>query len=72
MTRVYFVRHAQPDHNWEDDRTRPLTEEGVRDSKKVTKVFKNIIIDFYLSSPYKRTIDTIKESAQDQILVTLK
>ena len=28
MTRVYFVRHAQPEHDWEEDRTRPLTEEG--------------------------------------------
>ena len=26
MTRVYFVRHAQPEHEWEEDRTRPLTE----------------------------------------------
>ena len=23
MTRVYFVRHAQPEHDWEEDRTRP-------------------------------------------------
>ena len=28
MTKVYFVRHAQPEHEWEEDRTRPLTEEG--------------------------------------------
>lgn len=28
MTKVYFVRHAQPEHDWEEDRTRPLTEEG--------------------------------------------
>ena len=21
MTRVYFVRHAQPEHDWEEDRT---------------------------------------------------
>lgn len=32
MTRVYFVRHAQPDNNWKEDRTRPLIEEGKRDS----------------------------------------
>ena len=29
MTRVYFVRHAQPEHDWKEDRTRPLTEEGI-------------------------------------------
>ena len=28
MTRVYFVRHAQPEHDWEEDRTRPLTEKN--------------------------------------------
>lgn len=28
MTKVYFVRHAQPEHDYLDDRTRPLTEEG--------------------------------------------
>ena len=28
MTRVYFVRHAQPEHDWKEDRTRPLTEKG--------------------------------------------
>ena len=32
MTKVYFVRHAQPEHDWEEDRTRPLTEEGVGDA----------------------------------------
>lgn len=35
MTRVYFVRHAQPDFSWREDRTRPLTDEGKRDSKMV-------------------------------------
>lgn len=28
MTKIYFVRHAQPEYAWEDDQTRPLTEEG--------------------------------------------
>ena len=32
MTKIYFVRHAQPEHAWEDDRTRPLTGEGKKDS----------------------------------------
>ena len=29
MTRVYFVRHAQAEHDWNEDRTRPLTEEEI-------------------------------------------
>lgn len=28
MTKVYFVRHAQPEYAWKEDRTRPLAEEG--------------------------------------------
>ena len=35
MTKIYFVRHAQPEHNHADDRTRPLTKEGIVDSKVV-------------------------------------
>lgn len=63
MTKVYFVRHAQPIHSWEDDKTRPLTEEGLSDSKHVTELFKNVHINCFYSSPYKRSIDTIFESA---------
>lgn len=63
-TSVYFVRHAQPEHTWEEDRTRPLTQEGLKDSKKVTEVLKNFKVDCYLSSPYKRSFDTICEIAE--------
>mgnify|MGYP000799150081 CR=1 FL=1 len=41
MTRVYFVRHAQPDHDWEEDRTRPLTEVGKKDSAIVLEFLKD-------------------------------
>jgi len=41
MTRVYFVRHAQPEHEWEEDRTRPLTEEGKKDSAIVLECYYN-------------------------------
>lgn len=63
MTKVYFVRHAQPDFMWEDDKTRPLTAEGVQDSKMVLDFLKNREIDIFYSSPYKRSIDTIADTA---------
>jgi len=66
MTSLYFVRHAQPVHGWEDDRTRPLTEEGFADSGKVAEVLRNINIDFFYSSPYKRSFDTIFGSATEK------
>lgn len=32
MTSLFFVRHAQPEAGWPDDRTRPLTPLGLADS----------------------------------------
>jgi len=63
MTRIYFIRHAQPDENWKDDRTRPLTPIGLNDRQAVTNLFANIRIDKFISSPYKRSLDTISECA---------
>jgi 2,3-bisphosphoglycerate-dependent phosphoglycerate mutase len=66
LTSIYFVRHAQPNHAWEEDRTRPLTNEGLEDSKKVTEFLRKFNIHCYASSPYKRSFDTIKEIALEQ------
>ena len=63
MTKIYFVRHAQPEHAWEDDRTRPLMGEGKRDSNIVFEFLKDKHIDAFYSSPYKRSMDTIADSA---------
>lgn len=63
MTRVYFVRHAQPEYNWEDDRTRPLSEEGKKDSAIVLEFLNDKKIDAFYCSPYKRSMDTIAEAA---------
>ena len=63
MTRVYFVRHAQPEHDWKEDRTRPLTEEGKKDSAIVLEFLKDKKIDTFYCSPYKRSMDTITDAA---------
>ena len=63
MTRVYFVRHAQPEHAWKEDQTRPLTEEGRNDTAIVFDFFKDKQIDIFYCSPYKRSIDTIADTA---------
>ena len=63
MTKIYFVRHAQPEHAWEDDRTRPLTGEGKKDSAIVFEFLKDKHIGAFYSSPYKRSMDTIADSA---------
>ncbi len=64
MTKVYFVRHAQPEFAHDDDRTRPLTAEGQADSKIVLETLKDKEIDAFYCSPYKRSMDTIGETAE--------
>lgn len=69
MTRVFFVRHAQPLHEHSDDRTRPLTEEGIKDSRIVINALNNVTIDAIYCSPYKRSRDTVKPLAESRNLV---
>lgn len=64
MTRLFFVRHAQPEHGWTDDRTRPLTPEGMADTAQVLEFFRNTPPDTVYSSPYRRSVDTIKPAAE--------
>lgn len=63
MTTVYFVRHCKPDGKFFDDRNRPLTAEGMADSFKVMEILKDKEIDAFVSSPYKRSYDSIKSTA---------
>jgi len=63
LTKVYFVRHAQPLHSFADDRTRPLTDEGYSDAKVVLDFLMDKNIDTFYSSPYKRSVDTITSAA---------
>lgn len=64
MTRLFFVRHAEPRHSWADDRTRPLTDEGMRDTGRVLEFFRGIPLDAVYSSPYRRSMDTIRSAAE--------
>jgi 2,3-bisphosphoglycerate-dependent phosphoglycerate mutase len=63
MTSVYFVRHAEPDIECKEDRIRPLTAAGLEDSKEVTRILKDKNIHYLMSSPYKRSMDTIRNLA---------
>jgi 2,3-bisphosphoglycerate-dependent phosphoglycerate mutase len=64
MTQVYFVRHAKSDYSVHDDYARPLTEQGCIDCKKVTEFLLKRNINKIFSSPYKRTVDTVKDFAE--------
>lgn len=63
LTRVHFVRHAQPVHSHREDRTRPLTQEGKQDTALVTQVLADKHIDCFYCSPYLRSLDTIRPAA---------
>lgn len=63
MTTIYFVRHAEPIHSYNDDRTRPLTVDGICDCKLVLDTLKSKRIDKFYCSPYKRSADTIADTA---------
>lgn len=59
MTKVYFVRHAQSDNTVRDSRSRPLTDEGMNDTRSVAELLKSRNVGFIASSPYIRAIDTV-------------
>ena len=63
MTTIYFVRHCKPDGTITDDRNRPLTDEGLEDAIKVAEILKDKNIDVFVSSPYKRSYDSIRKAA---------
>ncbi|MBP5492023.1 MAG: histidine phosphatase family protein [Clostridiales bacterium] len=68
ITTILFVRHAQSLHPFSDDRTRPLTEAGLLDRSVVSEVLKDRRIDAFVSSPFKRSIDTISPLAKERNL----
>lgn len=63
MTNVYFVRHAQPNYSNHDDLTRELTEKGLADRRLVTEYLMERDIRAVFSSPFLRSVDTVKDFA---------
>lgn len=63
MTKIYFVRHAKPVLN-EDDRNRPLTDEGLADTALVLETLKDKKIDAFYCSTYRRSVQTIESTAK--------
>lgn len=61
-TNVYFVRHAASTYTPEEI-TRPLSEKGIKDAERVTRLLSKEVITHVISSPYKRALQTIKGTA---------
>ncbi len=62
ITKLYLVRHAHSTYT-PDELGRPLSKRGFTDANKVTKLLLNEKIDYVISSPYKRAIQTVEEIA---------
>ena len=71
MTILYFVRHAQPDYRTGEDSTFSLSAEGMEDRMRAAEALRNIPLDICISSPYKRSIDTIIPCAEEHGLKIL-
>ena len=63
MTKVYYVRHAEPNYDNHNDALRKLSPKGLNDRKLVTKFLADKEINAVVSSPFRRAVDTIKEFA---------
>ena len=66
MTKVYFVRHAEPNYNNRDDMSRELSAKGMVDRELVTQFLYDKHIDIVLSSPFKRAVDTVVHFADSK------
>ena len=63
MTTIYFVRHAQSDYRSGSDRERGLTAEAMEDRRVVLDFLRDKPVDAFYCSPYRRSLDTIREAA---------
>ena len=64
MTKVYYVRHAEPNYSNHNDVLRELSPKGIVDRELVTEFLSDKQIDMIVSSPYKRAIDTVKDFSE--------
>ena len=66
MTKVYFVRHAEPNYNNHNDMSRELSAKGMVDRELVTRFLADKNIEVVLSSPFKRAFDTVVHFADSK------
>lgn len=57
MKQIYFVRHCKAIGQEPEAR---LTEEGIRQARELAEFLKNKNIEYIISSPFERAIETIK------------
>lgn len=71
-TYIYMVRHAVSPFVVGDERNRGLSEQGIVDALRIKEILAKEGISHFVSSPYRRAIDTLKylaEASQLEILI---
>lgn len=63
-TEIYFVRHAHSVFDIENEQLRGLSDKGRKDAEKVTEILNSESIDYIVSSPYIRAIQTVEGLSQ--------
>ena len=61
-TIIYFVRHAESFYMEGQERSRGLSQKGIKDSETVKGILMEEEVDYFISSPYQRSIDTIRSA----------
>lgn len=59
-TEIYFVRHAHSVFDLENEESRGLSDKGRNDADKVTEILSSESIDYIVSRPYMRAIETVE------------
>lgn len=65
MKQIYFIRHSLKDRQIKKQDA-PLSQEGQSLAKLLPAVFSDIAVDTIYSSPYIRSIDTVKPIAESK------
>ncbi|MBQ9996061.1 MAG: histidine phosphatase family protein [Clostridia bacterium] len=65
MTDLYFIRHAESRYD-ADDRTRGLSDKGLRDRALSAEFLADKSVDAVLSSPYRRAVETVEVFAEER------
>ena len=65
-TIIYMVRHAESPFIFGKEKTRGLSEEGLMDSKKIADIFKDVEVDYIVSSSYRRATQTVQYLAEQK------
>ena len=48
-TKVYFIRHAEPNYDNHDDISRELSPKGLQDSQQIVTILRDEQIDYFYS-----------------------